>query len=294
MEKINILTIGGCAIDDILKCERSHVDLYNIDLYLGSISRQHEPGKVAARLKEEMEGILKNVKETKYYTPVLRQILYVIKEYVTPTSLIERLETDTVVIVDPAYEIKPFYFDGNEMFDIHLDYHTLIKQHMPDWFNQLILKHTMFYDNGSKEIALHQYHTIVKFLKYLDKKNVPVIVVDNLFTKKIFDPATNSVVDAVPLFNSRIPFGDTEDVLAKYNLIVRFYRNWRESKPDRFKLFSPNIDMIYADSNHHRGYHPTHLHHTCRKMLNNELKALIVEAVRDHKQKIILPSITKF
>jgi len=292
MDKINVLTMGGCAIEDILKCDRNYINLFKIDLFLGSLSRHREPGKVAARLKEEMHDILNKVTNPSDYDPVLAQILYVIKEHHTPYTLIDNLSQDTVVIIDPAYEIVNFYFDGNEIFDIHLNYYTQIQKYMPEWFNELIFKNIQNYNNGIMELAVYQYRTLRKFLRYLEKKNVPVIMVDNLFTKKILDERTKYAVDAISMFNNSIPFRAKEDVHAKYELITRFYDAWRDAKPKNFKLFSPDINMIYADPNHHNGYHPTHLHHTCRKILNNELKALIVEAVNDHKKKIILPTAT--
>lgn len=293
MDKINVLIIGGCAAEDILKCDRSHIDLYNIDIWLGSLSRQSEPGKVAARLKEEAPDIIKRVEGTPYKIDVLMQLLYVIKEHRTPKILVDNVNSNTVVIVDPAYEIKSFYFDGDEIFDLNLKYHTHVKQFMPDWFNELVMHHTKLYDNGSKELATYQYRSVVNFLKYLEKKNLPVIMIDNLFTKKILHEDTKTVVDALPLFNSMIPFKAKEDILSKYNLITWFYDNWKDVRRPGFKMFSPDIDMIYADPNHHIGYHPTHLHHTCRKVLNNQLRALIVETLSEHKQKIVLPTLIK-
>lgn len=293
MDKINIAIVGGCAPEDILKSDRSHIDLYNITYYTGSLSRHHNPGKVAARLKEEMHDILNQVIGNPNYDFVLMQILYVIKEHHTPYTFIDNLPENTVVIVDPAYEIKSFYFDGDEMFDIHLGYNTKIRPYMPDWFNTLISKHRMVFDNGSKEIAMYQYKSVVNYLKYLEKKNLPVIMIGNLYTKKIFDETTNHVADALPLFNSKIPFAYKEDTLGNYTLINRFYEVWEDVGREGFKIFSPDINMIYADPNHRCGYHPTHLHYSCRKILNNELRALIVEAIGDHKKKIILPEIIK-
>lgn len=299
MEKINILTLGGCAADDILRANRNHTNLYNIDVWIGSISRQYwEPGKVASRLKEDMSTILPRITDTKVKIPTTVQWLYTIKEYRTPQKLLESLTPNSVVIVDPAYEIQNFYFDGNEIFDVHLMYDSTVRKHMPDWYNLAVNKYYTRYDNGIMELTMFQYHTSKAFMAALEKMKVPVIVIDNLYTNKIYDPITNSVGSALPLYVSKMPFALKGTVLENHDystkLIEKFYELYKRVVPSSFKIFSPDVKKIYADPNHHQGYHPTHLHHTCRTVLNDELNALIVEAVADHKAKqpLILPNKT--
>lgn len=303
MEKINIVTLGGCAASDILRSNKNHVNLYNIDPWLGSVSRQSwAPDKVAARLKEEAKSIHDKAKNSSSLVNTEVQLFYTIKERRTPATIIDSLPENTVVILDPAYELMRFYFDGNEIFDIELNYKTHVRKHMPDWFNALIDKNTLRFDCGIKEIAKFQYRSIDNFMQMLDKRNIPTIAVDNLFTRKIYDPATNSTADAIPQWNSRMPFqwsssNELENYEYANNLVSRFYSMFREKLPSNFKLFSPNVDKIYADLNHHLGYHPTHLHHTCRQLLNAELSALIVEALADHKKRqslVLLDSIRKY
>lgn len=300
MEKINVLSLGGCAVSDIINSNRNHVNLYNLDVWLGSFSRQMwEPGKIASRVKEELHTIVSSANSIPSdFVDVVMQIYFTVKERRTPTILLDNLPKDTVVIIDPAYEIQNFYFDGNEIFDISLNYNRIVKKHMPEWFNNLVAKHHTHFDCGISEIAVFQFRALKEFLRNLKKLNVPVIAVDNLYTDKIFDKNTNSVVTTISNYNSRMPFGKRhESELERHNyskeLVDRFYELWIDYLPDNFKIFSPDKKYLYADLDHHLGYHPAHLHHTCRTALNDELGALIVEAVRDHKQKIILPTITK-
>lgn len=303
MDKLNVLTLGGCAPYDIITANRNHTTLYNIDMWLGSFSRQlWEPGKVALRLKEELDSILESVRTApEDKADVLMQLSYTIKEWRTPTTLIQNLPPNSVVILDPAYEIQSFYFDGNEIFDIHLNYDITVRKHMPAWFNQLVNKHVHQYDCGIMEIAMFQTHAIRKFAKELAKQNVPVIAVNNLYTRKIYDPITNGAVLAIKQYNNKMPFSKQHsNELEKYEysneLIERFYEIWTDFLPKKFKRFTPSIDGLYADVNHHIGYHPTHLHHTCRTALNAELNAMIVETVAEHKaqQPLILPGDPEF
>lgn len=298
MDKINILTLGGCAAADILKSNRNHVSLYNIDMWLGSFSRQMwEPGKVANRLKEEIETIVGSASTNQDdFVSTVMQIYYVVKERRTPSILLKDLPDNSVVIIDPAYEIQRFYFDGNEIFDLHSNYDKHVRKHMPAWFNDLVFKYYTPYDSGIIEIAKFQYRALDKFLLQLKKLNVPVIAINNLYTSKIYDPTTNSAVRSIPHYNSKIPFSKLHSSdLEKYDystdLINRFYEIWEDRLPKEFKLFSPDLNEIYADSDHYLGYHPTHLHHTCRTTLNAELTATIIDAIAEHKarQTIIMP-----
>lgn len=301
MEKINVLTLGGCAAIDILKSNRNHINIYDIDPWLGSFSRQMWPtNKVAARFAEHFYTIMNNIQNDPNHDEVVMQIWYTLKRYRTPSILIKNLPPNSVVIIDPAYEIKNFYFDGDEIFDLSLKYHRIVKNYMPEWFNDLVDKHYTHFDCGITEIATFQYRAVRKFLKELKRANVPVIAIDNVFTDRVFDYRTNSIATAISTYNSRMPFGklhstDTDKHKYSIDLIDRFYENWRDIMPAEFKLFSPDRNMLYADTNHHLGYHPTHLHHTCRVLLEKELSTMIAESVAAHraKQPIILPNINK-
>ena len=292
MHKTNIVTFGGCAAEDILRSPKNNVFLYKINAWRGAVSRQSwDPGKVASRLKEDVLDI--RASAALFPTDVSNtedQLVHTIKEWRTPTSMIQNLPETSVVIFDPAYELSRFYFDGNEIFDIELSYGNRVRKHMPEWYNSLIDKHTLRFDCGISEIARFQFRAIVDFTNMLDRLNIPTIAVDNLFTRKIYDPITNSIVDAIPQWNTAMPFqfnnsNQIENYQYANNLVSRFYEIFRERLPKNFKLFSPKKEHIYADLDHYLGYHPTHLHHSCRQLLNAELSALIVEVLAEHKQR---------
>ena len=291
MEKINVVVLGGCAAADILKSNSNYINLYNIKLWLGSVSRQTATtGKVASKLEDEAFLIHNKAKDTSDQYGVDSQIDWVVKKWRTPNILLANLPENSVVIFDPAYELTSFYFDGNEIFDVFGAYHQSVRKYMPEWFNLLVDKNTLRFDCGITEIARFQHRAIVNFMKSLDQMNIPAIAVDNIFTRKIYDPATNSVADAIPQWNSRMVFQhNRSNELAQYeyanDLISRFYEIFRSKVPSNFKLFSPDVNKIYADLNHPYGYHPAHLHHTCRQPLNIELSALIVEVLADHKKR---------
>jgi hypothetical protein len=302
VQMTNIVTIGGCAAADILRSPKNNAFIYKINSWYGSVSRQSwDPGKVASRLKEHVPEI--RASAAMYPSDVSHtedQLNHTIKEWRTPISIINSLPENSVVIFDPAYELMRFYFDGNEIFDIELTYGNRVRKHMPEWFYSLVDKHTLRFDCGISEIARFQFRAINDFMKTLDRLNIPTIAVDNVFTRKIYDPITNSIVDAIPQWNAAMPFQwNSSNHLVNYeyanNLVSRFYEMFRERLPKNFKLFSPSAEHIYADLDHYLGYHPTHLHHSCRQMLNADLSALIVEVLAEHKtrQSLILPDHSK-
>ena len=195
-----------------------------------------------------------------------RQINFVTKQ-TTPYSIIDTLLPNTVVLLDYSYEICNFFFDGNEIFDISLSYNTDVRKEMPQWFNDILDKHTYGFDNGIKELALFQHHSMLNFAKDLAAKNIPTIMFDNFFTKRVFSPITNSVAELIPLYNRAMPFrkikivGDELEQLEYSERVVgKFYDSIRRNAPSSFQLFTPDLNQIYADINHPYGYHPVHLH----------------------------------
>lgn len=294
MNKINVLSLGGCAASDIIQSNKNYINLYNLDVWLGSFSRQMWPkDKIANRLEEEFHQIWKNRETYPDLEAMLSQILYILKSRRTPETLLANLPVNTVIIIDPAYEIKNFYFDGNEIFDITLKYNNAVRPYLPNWLSENIRKNYKHFDCGIMEIAVFQFRSIKKFLNKLKKLNVPVIVFDNLYTDKIYDTITNSVATSIPIYNTKMPFEkqfatDLERHDYSADMIDRFYENWRDIIPEGFKIFSPDRNLLYADVNHRWNYHPTHLHHTCRRTLESELSSLIVEAISDHNAKNLL------
>lgn len=289
MSKINIVSLGGCLPLDILKCDTMFYEKYNIaGNYLGSISRTTiGPGKIANRLEEDMYGKDIPIRER-------RQINLVTKNF-TPASILERqFSSDTVILVDVSYEIANFYFDGDEIFDLK----KFDRNVMPAWFGETVDRGIHSYDNGSKELAMFQYHALNEFSNKLVAKNIPVIFFDNFFSKHLYNIETNSVATIISLVAGKSPFKRgfkkatgrnvvtyaDELELFDYStrVIDKFYAHFKQSIPKDFKMFSANSNSLFSDPTHHYGYHPAHLHRACREMLLEPLTNVIHQAIAEH------------
>lgn len=213
----------------------------------------------------------------------------------SPYTITENLPPNSIIILDYSYEISNMFFDGNEIFD-------LVRRDpgigFPAWFGELVNKHTYGFDNGIKELALFQHHALMKFNSYLGTLNVPVIFIDNFFSRNVYDPASKSIATIIPLYNKSMHFKNVKASTSELELfeysqrvIDQFYSSIRKRKDSRFKLFSPkDPNKLFSDLSHPWGYHPIHLHRICREVLLNDLVALIHEAMAEHKSKqLIIP-----
>ena len=288
MEKINILFLGSCTAKDIVMSNSNWMDEYNFQGYFfGSISRSlSPPGSIAQRLAEETD------KNKPTFRLVSDQINMITKKK-NPMTLIENLPANTVILYDLAYELLNFFNNGLEMFDIHANYQN-IKQFLPNWLRKDIFTHLKTFDSNSIEMAFKQYHTVVNFYKLCKSKNIPIIIFNNTYSYKTFDKNTNSVGEVYAFYNKKMPFdlssfGSDEILKYKYSrrIIANFYNNLLD-KFDHENLFTIPLDEVYADPDHHEGYHPVHYHHTCRITLRKSLQEKIAEVLsRSNEKKII-------
>lgn len=292
--------MGACTIHDILACDPLFEQRYTFTHYLGSISRTFHPiGKIAERLGNEIaDG---KVKPRDYR--VKQMFNYITKE-VTPSSLLQNVPPNTVIVIDYAYELTNFFFNQQELFDLISTYNN-IKTFLPNWLYKEITKHTYPFDSGIQEIARHQYRTMKQFqTEIVASLNLPVIVFNNSFSKHIYDRKTNTVAeilefpDVLPRYNRILPFKysllTTENEFMKYeysqNLLNHFYSNIKKHLPLDVKTFDIASENVYADPDHKYGYHPVHYHQTCRAVLWSKLRTTILEAISDHKKRLISPN----
>lgn len=84
-------------------------------------------------------------------------------------------------------------------------------------------------------------------------------------------------------------FGSDDILKYKYSrkIIANFYNSVLE-KIDYEDQFIIPLDEVYADLDHHSGYHPVHYHHTCRITLRKSLQQKIAEVLsRSIEKKVI-------
>lgn len=301
MEKINVIALGACTIHDIIKCDPYFEERYNFQHYLGSITRSFHPrGKLGERVGNELaDGKIK----PKDYR-ISQMLNYITKEK-GPMDYLQDIPPNSVVIVDYAYELLFFYYDTQEIFDIISNFDT-IKTFLPSWLYKEIVPNIKHFDSGIQGVAREQHRLWRKFqCEILPSKNVPIIVFNNSFSNRIYDRRTNSVGEiinyphALPTFLKKIPFKyqEGQNEFSKYNysqrLLNYFYTNVKNLITPDVKIFDIESEMPYADPEHRFGYHPVHYHMTCRNVLWKKLRNTILEALADHKKKLVLPDPSK-
>lgn len=290
MKKLKLVSIGSCTAMDILKSDpRYHYDFACQKYFLGSISRSYyPPGKIANRLLED-------IGDTKILNPQLQRQVDAILKRNTPLEIINTIDKDSIVLLDFGYETVNFFFNELEIFDINPNY-LAIKSMLPQWLNDEITKHAVYFDCGISELVRHRWRSLRKFCYALAEKSVPVIVFDNMFTNKIYNESTNSVAEVMPaLFNTKVSissksFRNDEVLQYQHSLdtLNSFYENLKSEMPKTFKWFSIDQNLVYADLNHPMGYHPVHYHKTCNEMLCTRLKSLIVNEYYNYKSTPVI------
>lgn len=247
--------------------------------WVGSVSRSmYPPGPIARRIADDI--LLRGSKD--YF--VQQQLKSILKED-NLLKIVKTAPKNTVVILDYAYELWTYYYDQTEMFDI-CSFYGKIKNKMPEWFNNQLLKNIKHFDQGDVKIFRSQYDLNADFMVQLSKLKIPVIVFPNTFTSNIFIKETNSVGKIFPLFNKQMPFLKKEqldsDMMAyqyTQKIIQTFYKGVDKEMPSSFRKFDVDLEQVYSDLDHPMGYHPAHWHYTCRKNLLPKLEELIKESL---------------
>lgn len=284
---INIISIGGCSIIDILKTDPNFDEFYNMIEYRGSISRTFEPaGPLASRLYDTFS-------KRKINSPTIKQQFEAIYKKNTPVKLLKSTAKNYVVIVDLSYEFLSFFYDGKEYFDIFPDYDTN-KSTYPDWLVETIDKHRFWFDSGIQELAIQQIKNLRYFNQIVTDLKVPGILFDNIFTNRVYDKQSNTVVEMLPLVNKWSPFRNNlntvdQNQIYDYNnkVITTFYNKLLNDVSPEFRKFSPDKNLLYADMDHPNGFSPAHLHYTCRKNILPQLRNMIFDLGLRHSNNSI-------
>ena len=295
MDKIKVFVIGSCTAEDILEVNPSDKDLHFIvDRFVGSISRSmYKPGKMAERLQEDTDfDIYFKSLPFKLQRTVSRQVNLITKQK-NALSLLENVSSDSVVIVDVGYELSAFYSHNYELFDIFHSY-EYIERHLPLWLTTLIDKHKYFFDSGIKEYAIQTWKNYKKFFTVIEQKKCSCIIMSRTLVKHVYDETSNQVIPAIPLFNRSFQKifkhnkSSNQYDIFNYNneLIDSVYRILMDIADNRYPVFQIPIDKMYCDLHHPFGYHPTHYHPTCRQMLYEPLKKLIIETHLENEKRL--------
>jgi hypothetical protein len=277
---INIATIGSCTPYDILKADPNFKSKYNVIFtYLGSISRTYyPPGKIALQVQKDPNLLrIKNLN-------LQNQLQLILKEK-DLLSMIKSAPIDTVIIIDYAYELNRYFYDGSEMFDITSTYGRATP-YMPDWLKNTIDSHNRYFDSGDIGIARRQYEYMQDFASQVASLPCIPIMFGDTFTSNVYIKELNQVGKILPLYTKKTFLARnknfSDEMLAyqySHKIIENFYKNISNGTPKNFERFDIDLDKVYSDSSHPNGPHPAHYHYSCRMALSAQLSDLIHKAV---------------
>lgn len=291
---INLITIGSCTPLEIMQTDPEFSSKYHLLYrYTGSVSRTYySPGKISLNILKD-----KTLCEAKNFF-IKQQLTAILKDQ-DLISIVRSSPKDTVIIIDLAYELWRFYYDGIEMFDI-CAFYPRIENSIPTWLKDTISKNKKNFDNENLSIARRQYEYIEDFITQLSQISNNVIVFGNTFTSNMYCNNTNQVGTFLPvhrIYNAKIPIGKnynfSSEIMA-YHYIVKvienFYNNLNKfvSKIPNLTRFHIDLNKVYSDPYHHQGPHPSHYHRSCREFLRPLLENTINEVLHKNKQKDLI------
>lgn len=282
MNKIKLVSVGGCAGYDILMTGTAWRNKFYLNArYMGSISRGYfKPGKISERLLEELPTLDKNFPSS--MRNQLQGQIKAICKVETIESIIKMQMPNTIVIIDPAYELSDYYDDGEESFDIFPDWENFVP-YLPSWLVEKVAKNRFKFDMASPRVEKQRVDTYTDIFRLLTEQKCLAFFIDNVATEKSYIRKLNSISSTISAFNSKVTFltatQDGKQSILNFNyamrLIERLYRIVKTNK-ERYYVgehehkaawFDIDREMCFADPEHRWGYHPTHLHHLCRAAL---------------------------
>ena len=286
-----ISIVGSCMARQVLKPMPGYHKTFKIfytdendTRFREKISADATPaGNIADRLYDEMSH---SVAASNWLQD---QTAYDIKlqfEYVTKPRSIQstvnnaKLTPSGVIYVDLTNELMPSVITQDEEFLLKNNWLQL-KHHFPNWFQGEVHRNTFQFDMYDKTMTLKRHHALRRAVDIINSANQPVVALGNVYTNRVYDSISNTVVENLSFYNDKIPFLKVDrlgklDELINYNYIKEqidsFYRVCQ--KPE----MSPDWNWVnveedcYADPDHEWGAHPIHLHMESRKVIAMKLE----------------------
>lgn len=302
MQRIPLVSVGGCAGYDILVSNPSWFTTFAVnERYTGSVSRSFfKPGKIATRLYDEMLST-DNKLDSNIRIRIQRQLDVVLKIN-SVQSIIEKQSPNTIIMVDPGYELSDYFDDGDESFDILPEYDQ-VKQFFPEWFNTKVSQNRYKFDFASRRVEAKRDETYLDFFNLVTKQKCLAFFVDNVATERTYIKKLNSVATTISAFNNCVAFLTVDqtgkNTLLNFNyakrLIGRLFRRIKtnvekyyvDEKANKAEWFEIDQELCFADDDHRWGYHPAHLHFSCRQALSKPMIDSLLSLYQKNNNLII-------
>jgi len=241
------------------------------------------PGNIADRLYDEMAA---SVYASNWLKDSLAYDIKLQFEYVTKVRTIQKtidnakLTPNGVIYVDLTNELLPAVVTQDEEFLLKNNWKQ-IAHHFPDWFQTFVTRNTFQFDMYDKTMTLKRHHSLRQAVETINSAGQPVVALGNVYTNRVFDSISNTVVENLSFYNSKIPFLKVDrtgqlDELINYNYIKEqidgFYRICQSPKMSPGWTWVNVEGDCYADPQHIWGAHPIHLHMESRKIIAAKLE----------------------
>ncbi len=297
MRKIKLVSFGGCSGYDILTTDVSWRSKFSLtERYDGSVSRSFfKPGKIAARLYEEMMPLGNNFPNNSIKEKVRRQLSVIFKTF-TVESILKTQTPNTIVIIDPSYELCDFYEKDDEAFDILGDWQD-IKMYFPEWFRKEVAQNLCKFDMTGTRAAFQRLTNYRELFRLLEEHRCYPFFVDNVSSERVYVKELNSVAVNISLFCSKVSFLTANEkgeyttlnfdyaircIDNLYNKLKDTTSHYYAENPKKHAWFPVERENCFTDPEHKWGYHPAHLHHLSRSTMSKKMHDAIIELYNDN------------
>ena len=225
-----------------------------------------KPGPISERLYYDMHNTIHNA-------PVrIQQQYYSIVRPMGISEIFSDVRPNDVLMLDFLGELCPTFTDGIEEFQILLGtFGQPLISYWPQWLVDTVTScHAYQEDMLSPEQRKRRDKQIYKFSDLITNKfGSRVIVIQNLFTNKIYVPELNAIGQQmlIPDKNISVPFitvnADGDESHPNYeffNRLCHIHNRRLHTYAPHWQYITPDIDKCFTDLNHEYGPHPTHLH----------------------------------
>ena len=286
-----ISIIGSCIVNQIVRQMPGYKKTYQMFYTSENDTRFREkmsadatpPGNIADRLYDEMAKTVhtSNWKQDSIAYDIRLQFEYVTKPRTIQSTINNaKLTPNGVIYVDLTNELMPSVITQDEEFLIKYNWAQLT-QYFPKWFCEIVQQNTFQFDMYDKTMTLKRHHALRHAVKIINSANQPVVALGNVYTNRVYDHISNTVVENLSFYNNNIPFLKVDktgqlDEIINYNYIKdqidNFYRICQLTKMSPGWLWIDTEPYCYADPKHEYGPHPTHLHIESRKIIAIKLE----------------------
>jgi len=286
-----ISVVGSCVSRQVIKPMSSYgktFKMFYTDLddhrFREKISADAVPaGNIADRLYDSMAASVyaSNWVNDPTWYDIKLQLEYVTKPRTIQSTINNaKLTPGGIIYVDLTNELLPSVITNDEEFLIKNNWQQ-IAQHFPQWFQDVVQQNTFQFDMYDKTMTLKRHHALRRAVDTINSANQRVVALGNVYTNRVFDYTSNTIVENLSFYNAKIPFLKVDrtgqlDELINYNYIKEqidsFYRICQTPKMSPGWTWVNVEEDCYADPLHAWGSHPIHLHAGSRYLIARKLE----------------------